>query len=98
MSMRTQRAPGRRDDSRSDARRTILGAGPAADTFRFTRLRRFLSYYRPHIPLLVADLACAIMVAVTALALPLCAHLVTQRLAALHNSPAALAGIYAVGG
>src|SRR4051812_12402966 len=38
-----------------------------------TRIRRFLSYYRPHLPLLAADLACAVFVAITALALPLCA-------------------------
>ena len=62
------------------------------------RIRRFLSYYRPHIPLLLADLACAVIVAITALALPLCAHQVTRQLAALNNVPAALAGIYAVGG
>jgi ATP-binding cassette subfamily B protein len=48
--------------------------------------------------MLLADLACAIIVAVTALALPLCAHQVTQRLATLDNAPAALSGIYAVGG
>ena len=62
------------------------------------RVRRFLSYYRPHIPLLLADLACAVIVAMTALALPLCAHQVTQKLATLHNAPAALAAIYSVGG
>ena len=74
-------------------RRPDFAAPPAA-----TRMRRFLSYYRPHLPLLLADLVCAMIVAMTALALPLCAHLVTERLAALHNSPAALADIYIVGG
>ena len=62
------------------------------------RVRRFLSYYRPHIPLLLADLACAVIVAATALALPLCAHRVTQRLAALSDPAAALGEIFAVGG
>jgi ATP-binding cassette subfamily B protein len=38
---------------------------------------KFLSYYRPHLPLLMADLACAVLVAATALALPLCANYVT---------------------
>ena len=116
MFMRTQRTPARRDASRSVPRPTTLGAGPAADAFRFRDLfhltrrpnratplavawvRRFLSYYRLHIPLLLADLGCAVIVAITALALPLCAHRVTESLAALHNAPAALAGIYAVGG
>ncbi|MEO8812807.1 MAG: ABC transporter ATP-binding protein [Caulobacteraceae bacterium] len=61
-------------------------------------MRRFLSYYRPHIPLLIADLACAVIVATTALGLPLCVHRVTGRLAALHNAPAALTDIYVAGG
>lgn len=44
------------------------------------RLRTFLSYYRPHLPLLAADVACAMLVSATALALPLCANYVTRRL------------------
>ena len=59
----------------------------AGDTARArTRLRRFLTYYRPHLPLLAADLACAILVAATALALPICANFVVRRLTALHLS------------
>jgi ATP-binding cassette subfamily B protein len=63
-----------------------------------TRVRRFLSYYRPHLPLLAADVACAVFVAATALALPLCARAVTQRLQGLEGAHAALAPIYAMGG
>ncbi|TAJ72350.1 MAG: ABC transporter ATP-binding protein [Phenylobacterium sp.] len=63
-----------------------------------TRLHRFLSYYRPHLPLLAADVACAVFVAATALALPLCARAVTQRLQAVEGAHAALAPIYALGG
>ncbi len=44
------------------------------------RLKTFLSFYRPHVPLLAADIACAVLVSVTALALPLCANFVTRRL------------------
>src|SRR5436305_338841 len=62
----------------------------SATPLAVARVRRFLSYYRPHIPLLFADLACAVVVAMTALALPLCAHHVTERLKALHSVPAVL--------
>ena len=44
------------------------------------RLRKFLSYYRPHIGLLLADLGCAALVSATTLALPLCANYVVKRL------------------
>jgi len=46
------------------------------------RLTAFVSGYRPHLPLLAADLACAVLVAATALALPICANLITRALAA----------------
>lgn len=46
------------------------------------RLRRLLSYYRPHLPLLGADLGCAVLVSATALLMPLCANLVTRQLGA----------------
>lgn len=65
---------------------------------RWSRMRKFLSYYRPHLPLLLADLLCAILVAGTALALPLCANIVTSRLMALPNAPEAFAQILGMGG
>jgi len=61
------------------------------------RMRRFLSYYRPHLPLLAADLACAVLVAATALFLPLCANYITTRLLALPEAPDALGQIYLMG-
>jgi len=61
------------------------------------RARKFLSYYRPHLPLLAADVGCALLVSVTALALPLCAREVTQRLQTLGGAPDALQQIYLVG-
>ncbi|WFU88600.1 ABC transporter ATP-binding protein [Rhizobium sp. CC1099] len=64
---------------------------------RRLRMRKFLSYYRPHLPLLLADLLCAILVAGTAVALPLCANFVTSRLLALPNMPEAYEQILAVG-
>ena len=65
---------------------------------RWSRMRRFLSYYRPHLPLLLADLLCAILVAGTAVALPLCANIVTSRLLALPDAPQAFTQILAMGG
>ncbi|MBY3182515.1 ABC transporter ATP-binding protein [Rhizobium laguerreae] len=65
---------------------------------RWSRMRKFLSYYRPHLPLLLADLLCAILVAGTAVALPLCANIVTSRLLALPDAPQAFAQILAMGG
>jgi ATP-binding cassette subfamily B protein len=49
---------------------------------RGARLRKFLSYYRPHVRLLLADLGCAVLVSATTLALPLCANYVVKRLTA----------------
>ncbi|NZD52662.1 ABC transporter ATP-binding protein [Rhizobium leguminosarum] len=63
-----------------------------------SRMLKFLSYYRPHLPLLLADLLCAILVAGTAVALPLCANVVTSRLLALPAAPQAFAQILAMGG
>ena len=44
------------------------------------RFRKFLTYYRPHLPMLAADLGCAMLVAGTALALPVCASWIMRRL------------------
>ena len=63
-----------------------------------TRWRKFLSYYRPHLPLLVGDVGCAVLVAATALALPLCANYVTRHLVELPEAPEALGQIYLMGG
>ncbi|MEX0955581.1 MAG: ABC transporter ATP-binding protein [Rhizobiaceae bacterium] len=65
---------------------------------RFRRARKFLSYYRPHLPLLTADLACALLVAATAVALPLCANYVITRLLNLPDTPEAITQIFAIGG
>lgn len=41
-------------------------------------LRTFLSYYKPYKKLLFADLLCSVLVAVLALALPVCVRLITK--------------------
>tara|TARA_R110002072_G_scaffold1780_5_gene14693 strand:- start:42245 stop:44137 length:1893 start_codon:yes stop_codon:yes gene_type:complete len=48
--------------------------------FSGSRRLKFFSYYKPHLPVLAADLACAFLVATTTLALPLCANLIVEQL------------------
>ncbi|MEM7017824.1 MAG: ABC transporter ATP-binding protein [Pseudomonadota bacterium] len=48
--------------------------------FSGARRRKFFSYYRPHLGILAADLACAVLVAATTLALPLCANYIVRQL------------------
>lgn len=85
-----------------DARRKQLRHKLSANTAEIkgipSRGRRFISYYRPHVPLLLADLACAFVVAASAIALPLCANFVVTRLTSLSEVPDALMQIYAMGG
>jgi ATP-binding cassette subfamily B protein len=61
------------------------------------RLRIFLSYYRPYRGLLLADLACALVVAVTALIFPLLARIITQNILETGASANPLTDIWAVG-
>ena len=61
------------------------------------RTRKFLSYYRPYLGLLAADLGCAVLVAATAVSLPLCANFVTTRLLTLADAPEAIGQILAMG-
>jgi ATP-binding cassette subfamily B protein len=83
-------------DATPDARPLAGLISPRAFLGR-PRIRKFLSYYRPHLPLLAADVACALLIAATALALPLCANHVTRRLTALGETPEAMGQIWAVG-
>ncbi len=61
-----------------------------------SRTRKLLSYYRPYTRLLWADLACAAVVAATALALPLCARIITKDILEA-GAPDAMPRIYAIG-
>ncbi|WP_106796146.1 ABC transporter ATP-binding protein [Rhizobium sp. H4] len=89
----------RKSSRRHNAFLKFLLNDPAADrSRRWLRMRKFLSYYRPHLPLLLADLLCAILVAGTAVALPLCANIVTSRLLALPDAPQAFTQILVMGG
>lgn len=62
-----------------------------------SRLAKFLSYYRPYRGLVVFDFFGAVIVAATALALPLCARYITETVLA-ETTPDTLNHIYAVGG
>lgn len=62
-----------------------------------SRVKRFLSYYRPYRGLLVADLVCAFIVSATTLLLPLCARYITKDILE-GNMPNALSQIYLMGG
>ena len=54
------------------------GTEPSVAAPRFSRGRKFLSYYKPYKGLFLADMACALIVAAITLALPLCARYVTK--------------------
>ena len=62
-----------------------------------SRTTKFLSYYRPYLRLFFADMACALVVSATALALPLCASYITKSLLG-SNMPDVLSHIYRMGG
>ncbi|HEX4098910.1 MAG TPA: ABC transporter transmembrane domain-containing protein, partial [Caulobacteraceae bacterium] len=84
----TVQAPARVDARRKPAPPPRLSAA---------RWRKFLSYYRPHLPLLAADLACAVLVSATTLALPLLANFVVKRLAIGHGAPGLMGEIWLIG-
>jgi len=107
MPSQTRRAPAH-DADRSDLPNPPPRAAPLSNVHKLTagpdaprsraRARKFLSYYRPHLPLLAADVGCALLVSITALALPLCARAVTQQLQAEGAAAGVLEQIYLMGG
>ena len=82
---------------RSPFLKTFSSTDPHAAARQRARLRKFVSYYRPHIPLLLADLGCALLVAASAVALPVCASYLTGHLAELSGAGAGLQQILVVG-
>lgn len=61
-----------------------------------SRLKKFLSYYKPYMGLFYKDMACAIIVSITVLAIPLCIRYITKNLET--QSPNAISQIYIMGG
>lgn len=74
--------------------------GTADGRPRLTRARlvKLLGYYRPYRRLLLVDIGCAVLVAATALLLPLFANYVTRLLVAADAPSTTLPTIYAIGG
>ncbi len=60
------------------------------------RLKKFVSYYRPYLGLLLTDLACAFIMSAIALALPLCTRYITKNVLE-GQMPNALTQIYLMG-
>ncbi len=65
-------------------------------TRTIARSRKFLSYYRPYLGLLLADLACSLIVSATTLILPLCASVITKDILSA-ITPQSLPQIYGMG-
>ena len=86
--------------ARKNPRRPNHSFSSASQTHdrRQLRLRKFLSYFRPHLPLLMADIACAVVVAAAAVALPLCANIVMSHLIVLTDGASAYWQILGMGG
>lgn len=61
------------------------------------RVKKFLSYYKPYLGLFFADMACAVVLSSTVLAIPLCIRFITKNLSET-NSPETLNLIYIMGG
>lgn len=75
----------------------LTGVSEVGSERAIVRARKFVGYYRPYLPLLVADLVCAAIVAATAITLPLCASYITARLPELMQSPDAFQHMLLVG-
>ena len=69
-----------------------------AEALTRRRFARFVGYYRPHRALLAAVLSCAVLVAATAVALPLCANYITSHLVDLKDGDNGLVPILVMGG
>ena len=64
--------------------------------FSSSRVRRFVSYYKPYLPLLITDLLCAFAVSAVTLVLPLCVSYLTKNVLGA-DRPDAPAQIFMVG-
>ncbi len=60
------------------------------------RLKKFFSYYKPYLPIFWADLACAVVLSATVLAIPLCIRSITKNLVEI-QAVDALNQIYLMG-
>jgi ATP-binding cassette subfamily B protein len=67
-------------------------------SLRTRRIRKFMSYYKPYLGWLMADIACAFIVSGTTLALPLCVNVITKNLLGAGATPEVLSRIWSFGG
>ena len=61
-----------------------------------SRTKKFVSYYRPYLGLLLVDMICAFTVSAITLVLPLCTKYITKTILEA-NAPDALNQIYTIG-
>ncbi len=61
-----------------------------------SRRKKFLSYYKPYLGLLITDLACAFIVSGTALLFPLCTRYITKNIL-IEDNPHALSQVWWMG-
>ncbi len=61
-----------------------------------SRVKKFLSYYKPYRGLFIADMVCAFIVSATTLLLPLCVSYITKNILS-ENPPNILSQIYTLG-
>jgi hypothetical protein len=61
-------------------------------------LRKLFLYDRYHLDVLIADLACAVLVAAITLVLPLCANFIIKRLTSANDQSILISEIYSFGG
>jgi ATP-binding cassette, subfamily B, bacterial len=90
--------PFTRARERSPDNNTTFTADHGAQDGRNRRLNKFLSYYRPHLRLLIGDMLCAVLVAAAAVALPICANIVIGHLVEVQDTASARWQILAMGG
>ncbi|HIG41430.1 MAG: ABC transporter ATP-binding protein [bacterium] len=73
---------------------TSAHSGPG---LKGSRRTKFFAYYRPYLGILAADLGCAVLVAATALALPLCANVIVKRITTAADNVDLYGEIYFIG-
>src|SRR5207245_7980595 len=74
----------------------VAKAGSASSAPAHSRGKKFLSYYKPYMGLFFADMACALIVSMTTLLLPLCARYITKNILE-GNTPRDVNQIYLMG-
>ncbi|MBW9115680.1 ABC transporter ATP-binding protein [Rhizobium cauense] len=72
-------------------------AHPAAEDKARARFRRFVSYYRPHLPLFASVMSAAVLIAAAAIALPVTTNVIISRMPDLMRAPDMFAQLFSLG-